>query len=111
MIRIVVDYNLVAIPVPVRNIRNIKRRYAPVEVIEPKSIGIAAAKHPYMAPAQPPWEMAMRIRMSLMEMWIVARLVMPDPPVVPVHVRSIWVARCITVIARRRVLPVYRPSL
>jgi hypothetical protein len=101
VVGIVVDYDLIAVPVPVSDVGQIKRRDAPVKVVKPESIRIAAAKHPDVFPSQSRSEMTMRVRMSKMETSVVAPFVVSDPPATRVDVRSIWMALGIAIISRR----------
>jgi len=82
VIGVVIDHDLIAAPVPGRDIGHVKCGNAPVEIIEPKSIRVTATQHPHMSAAESAREAAVRIGMIQMEAAIVAALVVSDPSVV-----------------------------
>jgi hypothetical protein len=48
MIRILIDHNVVCIPIPSIDIGHVVRSDAPIPVVEPETVGVSAAKAPHV---------------------------------------------------------------
>ena len=90
MVRIFVDYNLVAIPVPVRDDAVIERSDIPVEITKPEAFAVSACKHEYMLGAKAAREASVGPRVIQVKMRIVRAGTMSHPFIVlGVNVRQI----------------------
>lgn len=90
MIRIIVNHDRIAAPVPVRNISEFPRRDAPVPSVEPEPAWSAAGQTKGMAKASR--EMSVRIGMIQMKARIICRR-MPHPRIRPcIHMWCIRMA-------------------
>jgi len=92
MIGIVVEDNVVVIPIPIVDIPDIIGRDAEVKAAEPEASGTTAFDPPDMAAANPLREMTMLPRVVKMIVSVVASTVVPDPLVVGMDVRSLRMA-------------------
>jgi hypothetical protein len=89
MVRILVDYDLVAVPVPVRDDGVIKRSDIPIVIAKPEAFPVSACKHEYMLGSKAACEVSVRPRVIQVEVRIV-RGGMSHPFIVPgVNVRQI----------------------
>jgi len=82
MIRIVVNYDLIARPVPVSNDGIVVGKNAPVEVVEPEAFAISTLKVEYVLGADATREVAMRPRMIQVEPCVIAAGIVAHPFVV-----------------------------
>ena len=90
MIGILINYDLIAIPIPARDDIVIVRSDVPVEIVKPEAITISAAEHEHMLRSEAAVEMAMRPGMIGVVMEIITPSVVSKPPiVVRVHVRHV----------------------
>ena len=89
MIRVVVNHDLIARPVPVADDGVIVGENAPVKVVEPEAFAISALKVEYVLGTDASREVTMRPRVIQVEPGVVASRVVADPFVVTgVHVRD-----------------------
>jgi hypothetical protein len=100
VIRIFVDYDVVAGPVPVVAKSEVKRGNAEIKATEPETAGTASGKVPDVSTAKAAGESAVFPGMVEMEAGIVTSSVMTDPGAVVMNVRSFGVTR--VVVERRR---------
>ena len=92
VVGIFVDHDLVAVPVPVVAIGEIKRGNAEVEAAKPEAAGAASADAPDVAAAEAAGEAAMLPGMIEVEAGVVASSVVSNPLAVVVDVRSFGMA-------------------
>jgi hypothetical protein len=89
VVRVFVDYDLIASPVPSRNDVVIVRGDVPVEIAKPEALPVSPGKHEDMFPSKATGEASVRPRVIDVEMRIVGATPMSDPLIVPgVNVRS-----------------------
>jgi hypothetical protein len=88
VVGVIVDHDIVAIPIPVIAIGQVKRGDAEVETAKPESAGIAAFDAPPVSTAEATVEAAMFPRMLKVEACVFAPGIVPDPFAVAVDVRS-----------------------
>src|SRR5579863_7550430 len=104
MIRIVVDYDIVAVPDPIGAIVEVKRRYGKKESAKPESVSVATLDPVDMSGTNLAPKVAMLPGMIEMVMRVVLPTVMPHPLVVAgVHVRGLGMSWLILI---RRLLVV-----
>ncbi len=101
MVGIVVNYDVVGIPVPVIAKGEIGGGDAPIKIVEPETVRSAPRKMPDMTAAEATVKVAMFKRTIEMVVDVVAAGVMADP-LVAVNVGDIGMAVFIGIIARRR---------
>lgn len=96
MVGIFVDYDLVAVPEPVRAQGQVKGGNAESEAAKPETVGPASCNAPDVAAAEAAGEAAMFPGMVEMEARIIAPVIMADPFTVVMDVRSLWVPGFVT---------------
>ena len=99
MIGIVVDDNVVRVPIPAVDKTPVIGCDAEVETIEPKTAWPTAAESPTMTRSEPSGEAAMRIWLVQMVIRIIASRVVTDPCSAVIDVRGVWMARPVAVVA------------
>ncbi len=102
MIRIVINHDGIAAPVPIAHIRQIERRYTPIPVVEPKPVGTAAGQMPHMARPESARPTAVLERMIQVKLRGVTALVVPYPLTVGMHVGRFGVTFLIAEISGSR---------
>lgn len=95
MIGVVIEDDVIAVPVPIAGIGDIHRCDAEVEAAEPESPGPAAGEPPNVLGPKSGSEMPMFPGMIKLEARISASRVMSNPMAVLMYVRCLWVARLI----------------
>ncbi len=98
VVRIFVDDNLVAIPVPIPCESKVDRGDIPVPPVEPESIGTAAREVPSVGWTEAAAEATMLPRMLKMEACIITAGIMPYPVVRRIDVRRIGMAGLVAVV-------------
>ena len=91
VIGIVVDYDLVVVPIPIITVGQVKGSHAEVEAVEPKAIWPASGEVPHVVRAEAAGEAAMLPRMIEMEAGLVGAVVVPHPFAVVMDVRRLGV--------------------
>lgn len=97
VIRVVIDYDLVAVPEPVVGIGQVKWRDAEIEAAKPKAVGTTSCNAPHVTTAEAAGEASMLERMIEVEAGVLSPSVMPDPLAIMVDVRSFWMACSIAI--------------
>ena len=92
VIGVVIDDDLIAIPIPVITVGQIKRGNPEVEAVKPKAVGPASGKVPHMVRAEAAGEASMFERMIQVEASIIVPVIMADPFAVVMDVRGFGVA-------------------
>lgn len=92
MIRIFVNYDLIAAPKPVRAELVVIWSDAEVETAKPKARRASTSKMPDVVRAKSPCKMAMGPRMSEVIVRIARSGVMPNPPTVRMNVGGVWMS-------------------
>lgn len=89
MIRVVVNHDLIALPVPVSDDGIVVGKNAPVKVVEPEALAVSSLKPEDMLGTDAPREVTMCPRVIQVEPGVVAASVVPHPFVVAgVYVRD-----------------------
>src|ERR1019366_9342355 len=89
MVRVFVDYDLIASPVPARNDGVIVRGDVPVEIAKPEAFPVPSRKHEYMLRSKATGEASVCPRLIEAVMRIVGATIMSDPLIVlGVNVRN-----------------------
>src|SRR5437764_2904101 len=99
MIRILVDDDVVRVPIPAVNVRDLPRSHAPVPVAEAETAGIATLKSPMMLGTEAAIEAPMLPWTILVKTPVVAALVMAYPHASVINVRGVGMVRLVAVIA------------
>src|SRR5579863_9143749 len=102
VIGIVINNDVISIPVPVSTVAQIIGRYAEVESAEPKPARAASREMPDVARSKAACESSMLVRVIHMIVSIIPSRIMADPLAVRVDVGSIWVTALIVKSSRRR---------
>ena len=97
MIGVVVDYDLVVIPVPVPCVAEIERSNAEVEAVKPKAVGTASANAPDVAASEAAGEASMFEGAVEVVASVIPPGVVSNPLAVVVNVRGFGVAGLITI--------------
>src|ERR1017187_5405364 len=109
MVGVLVDDNLIAVPVPAHHDVVIVRGDVPVEIVEPEAFPVSSRHHEYMLRSKAPGEVSVCPRRIDVEMRVVGATIMPDPFVVlGVNVRNFrmtFLVRPNAVLGRRLGLP------
>ncbi len=92
---IVVDDDVIAIPVPTAAVAYIESCHAPKEAVKAEAVGSAAVQMPNVAAADAAGEMAVLPRVIEMVVRVVFTGIVPDPLPIVMHVGRFWVARSI----------------
>ena|SRR5579863_4722430 len=104
MVRVLVDHDLIASPVPVRDDGVIVRGDVPVEVAEPEAFPVSSRKHEYMLRSKATAEASVCPWLVHVVMRIVGASIMSDPLIVlSVNVwnlRMSFLVRCNVVLGR-----------
>jgi len=95
VIRIVIDDDVIASPVPVTDVAQVKRSDAEVKTAKPETTWIAAHNAPAVCRTETAFEAAMLPGMIEMEAGVVSGVIVADPLTVAVDVRSLGMARFI----------------
>jgi hypothetical protein len=95
VIRIFVDHDRIAVPVPIINIVIIVWRNAEEPVVKPEAVAVSSSEVILMAASKAAGETAVLPGMIQMIVGIVAAGIVPDPSVIVVDVRSFRVTRLI----------------
>lgn len=103
MVRIIVENNLVAAPVPVADIANVHRRNAEVEAVEPEPLRTAAYQSPHMVRPEAAGEMTVLPWMVQVEARIVVAHVVAHPRLTAIHMRRLRMTRLIVEVMLRLV--------
>src|SRR5664280_294230 len=82
VVRVLVDHDLIASPVPAHDDVVIVRGDVPVEIIEPEAFPVSARQHEYMLRSKATGEASVRPRLILVVMGIVGATVMSHPLIV-----------------------------
>ena len=85
MIGIVINYDIVPVPIPITHVIVIKRCDAPIEIVKEEALAVAAAQMPDVAAPDAGGEPPLFKRTIQMKARIVAALIMADP-LVALHV-------------------------
>jgi len=93
MVRIVIDYNLIAVPKPIGAKIQIVRGYTPVEVAKPETARASASQSPYVTLSDPTRESSMFKGLIEVIVGIILPRVVPNPLTVCVYVRSFRMSR------------------
>src|ERR1017187_2350247 len=89
MVGVLVDDNLIAVPVPAHHDVVIVRGDVPVEIVEPEALPVSPSKHEHMLRSKAAGEASVRPRRIEVVMRVVGATIMPDPFVVlGVNVRN-----------------------
>jgi hypothetical protein len=96
VIRVVVEYDIVAVPIPVSAIADIVGRYGEVVSAKPKAVRTASTDAPNVAAADFAREMSVLPGTIEMIVRVVAARIVTDPLVIRMHVRRLGVARLVT---------------
>jgi hypothetical protein len=88
VVRVLVNYDVIAIPIPVAAIRDIQWRNAEVITIEPETVRTASGQPPFVTAADAFWEVPVFPGTIEVETGVIASIVVPDPFVVVVDVWS-----------------------
>ena len=90
MVRVLVDHDLIASPIPVTDDVVIERGDVPVKIAEPEAFPVSSRKVEYMLRSKTTAEMSVRPRLSEVVIRIVPATIMSDPFIVlGVNVRNI----------------------
>ena len=89
VVRIFVDHDGIAVPVPVTGVVVIKGRYAEVEAVEPEAFAVSSSKVKLMAAAKAAVEAAVFPGMIQVVVRIAATGIVTDPMVIVVNVRCV----------------------
>jgi hypothetical protein len=103
---VVVDHDVIVVPIPVVNVRDIKRGDAEVVPAKPEATRAAASEPPDIARPKASFEVAVFPRMFQVESDVVPALIVSDPFAVLVNVRSLRMALLIAegwMISRRMI--------
>jgi len=111
MIGIVVEDNVVVIPIPIINVPDIIGRDAEVKATKPEASGTTAFDPPDMASTDPLRKMTMLPGVVKMIVSVVVSTVVPDPLVVRMDVRSLGMALLVTERLVLLPLPVLRLTI
>jgi hypothetical protein len=110
VIRIIVDHDVIVVPIPIINITEIEGSYAEVISSEPEAAGPSAAQAPHVARSESALEAAMLPGMVKVESGIATAIVVADPLVILVDVRSFGV-RGFIAIGSARLISLARLSI
>jgi hypothetical protein len=99
VIRIFVDHDIIAVPVPIVDVTVIEWRDPEIESVKPKTVPVAATQVEHMAGTETACEVPVLPWMILMKTWVVAALIMSNPLIVSVNVRRVRMPGLIRVIA------------
>ena len=91
VIRIIVDHDVIVVPIPIIDITEIEGSYAEVISSEPEAAGPSAAQAPHIARSESALEAAMLPGMVKVESDIATAIGVADPLVILVDVRSFGV--------------------
>jgi hypothetical protein len=111
VVGIVIDHDLVAIPIPVPCVAEIERRNAELEAVKPKAVGTASANAPDMAASEAAGEASMFEGTVEVVASVIPPGVVSNPLAVVVNVRSFGVAGLITIGSSGRGFLVWRSFL
>jgi hypothetical protein len=89
VVRVVIDYDLIGVPIPATGVAVIVGRDAPEESVKPEALGTSSSEMPNMSAADSPVEASVFPGTVEMIVSIVAPGVMPDPAIIRVYVRSL----------------------
>ena len=102
MIGVVVDYDLIAIPIPVPCVAQIERSNAEVEAVKPEAVGTASADAPDVTAAEAAGEASMFEGAVEVVASIISPGVVSNPLAVVVNVRRFGVTGLISIGGSRR---------
>lgn len=111
VIRIVVDNDVIVVPIPIVNVAEIEGSYAEVVSAEPEAAGSSAAQAPDVTRSDSTLEAAMLPGVFKMESGIATALGVADPLVILVDVRSVGVRGFIAIGSARLVFLVWAGGL
>ena len=97
MVGVVINHDVVAVPIPVITVGKVKRGDTEVEAAKPETAGTASLHPPTVSPAEATFEMAMLPGVVEVEAVVVVPALMPDPFAIVVDVRSFRVALIVTI--------------
>src|ERR1035438_4173252 len=90
MVGVLVDHDLIAVPVPAHHDVVIVRSDVPVEIVEPEALPVSPSKHEHMLRSKAAGEASVRPRLIEVVMGVVGATSMSDPLIVfGVNVRNI----------------------
>ena len=117
VVGVVIDDDVVLVPIPIVNVAEIERSYAEVKSVKPETVRATAAQAPDVARSEPAFEAAVRPGAIEVKAGIVTANGVSDPLTVVVNVRGLrmtlavaicrarWsLAGCVTAIGRRTML-------
>lgn len=106
VVRIFIDYDAVAVPIPVVAVLILEWGCCEVVAVKPETVRTAASQHPDMPGAKSADEASMLPRMIHVETAIVATPVVANPAAIGVNVRRVRVVVPVTKMMVVRVMPV-----
>jgi len=92
VIRIVVEYDLVGVPIPIGAVAEVVGRYAEEESAEPEAAGTASAEMPDVSAANLTRKMSVLPGMVKTVVRVVSACIVTDPLIIRVHVRCLGMA-------------------
>ena len=95
VVRIIVDYDFIAVPIPVTAIADVVGRHAEEESTKPKAFRASSTQMPNMSAADLTRKVSVLPRMIEMVVSIVTARIVTDPLVIRVHVRCLGMARLV----------------
>ena len=110
VIRIIVDNDVIVVPIPIINVAEIEGSYAEVKSAEPEAAGSSAAQAPHVTRSDSALEAAMLPGVVKVKSGIAAAVGVADPFVILVDVRSFGV-RGFIAIGSARLISLARLSL
>ena len=110
VIRIIVDHDVIVVPIPIINVAEIEGSYAEVKSAEPEAAGSSAAQAPHVTRSDSALEAAMLPRVVKVKSGIATAIGVADPFVILVDVRSFGV-RGFIAIGSARLISLARLSL
>ena len=90
VVGIFVDHDRIIVPVPIRGVIIIVRRYAEEPVVEPKAIAVSSAKTILVAAAEASREATVFPRMIHVIVFVTPAGIVADPRVIVMNVRRFW---------------------